>query len=94
MDPEYERLNDLYLAHSENVNAQKHVNAQVRILETVCLTLCSQSPANELILARIRELLSTCAKANLSKPNAEWPLEEHYLRRFMLLVEDRVGAPE
>ncbi|HVY06264.1 MAG TPA: hypothetical protein VHB46_09835 [Burkholderiales bacterium] len=93
MDLEYERLNELFQAHHEAVYSQKHLSAQVSVLETVCLTLCSQSPANEIVLAKIRDLLTTCGNANLSKPHPDWPLQEHYLRRFMLLVEDRVGSP-
>jgi hypothetical protein len=93
MDSEYERVNETQYAQFTSEQTQRHLAAQVSVLETVCLALCSQSAASDLVLARIREAMSTCSKANSSRPHPDWPIQEHYLGRFMSLVEDQIGAP-
>jgi hypothetical protein len=92
VDPDYERVSELAGELWTSNMAQQHLDARLSALEAACSALCSQSPAAEIVVARFREILTTCDEANASRPNPDWQFQKHYLRRFMLMVENRAGA--
>ena len=87
---EEQRFNDLQASQSKSEQFQKHLAAQIAVLENICLVLSGQPNVKEQVLARLREVSSTCSKANQASPTPDprWPMDELYLRRFMKLVEE------
>lgn len=63
---------------------QRHLHARLVVIESVCKVIASQPGIKNEVLGQLNNIILTCCEANKDKQeiDPDWPLEEHYLRRF------------